>query len=139
MKTRTILGATASMVNNEPVTPPLYPFPGDEIIYPKRSDWSSFDTETDSYFALGKLPEEKNHVFNGESHSNSLRFVVRSPEKGSLAMLMNHGDMQHVLALALKGYLETVDEAVQSEAGDSRVSLKWLSNKVGKTPEEVFK
>lgn len=119
-------------------TPPGYPFPDDEILYPRQSDWSGFDLNTDSYFALGRLPEDHTHVFNDREHHNYLRFVIRTPEKGSAAMLCNHGDMQHLLALALRGALDTQSEVRTDPVDEPQVSLEWLAMMVGEDAGDIF-
>jgi hypothetical protein len=125
-------------MNSSNKMPPLYPFPDDEILYPRRSSWDDFDPETDSYFALGRIPEDKTHIFDGEEHENYLRLVIRTPEKGSMAMLANHGDMQALAAIGLRGMLNTQDDVLQDEAGQNQISTEWLANLIGERPEDIF-
>lgn len=118
--------------------PPAYPFPNDEILYPRRKSWGDFDLETDSYFALGRIPEDQSHVFNDREHRNYLRFVIRTPEKGSMAVLANHGDMQHLAVLSLLGTLETMDKVRTEPVDNPSISLEWLASMMGRDADEVF-
>lgn len=79
--------------------PPFYPFPNDEVLWWRNID--GFDPSSDSYFALGELPESDVRTFNGEKHTNPYRLVVRTPVRGSQAIYTNIGDMVSLFALAL--------------------------------------
>lgn len=81
--------------------PPFYPFPDDEILWHKKQD--GFDPNSDSYFALGRLPQPDERVFNGHKHFNPYRLVIRTPVRGSTAMYVNNGDLTNLVALGLKG------------------------------------
>ena len=82
-------------------SPPLYPFPDDEILWDRVP--ADFDPNSDSYFALAKLPADDTRVFNGVEHVNPYRLVIRTPLRGSFAMFVNQGDLASLLAIALAG------------------------------------
>lgn len=79
---------------------PLYPFPGDEILHPAGLP-DDFNPRADSYFALGELPEPDRRTFDGHEHVNPWRLVLRTPLRGSQALLVNDGDMTAFMAIAL--------------------------------------
>jgi hypothetical protein len=83
-------------------SPPLYPFPSDEILWASVNP-DDFNLDTDSYFALGELPETDVREFNGNVHENPYRLVIRTPVRGSSAMYANAADCSSLFALAMMG------------------------------------
>ncbi len=74
-----------------------YPWMSDEVIYQRGSIDS--DPETDSWIALAELDEELEIV----GHRNTHRLTLYSPVHGLTSHLVNAGDLEALMKLAIAG------------------------------------
>lgn len=100
--------------------PPAYPFESDELIASTTID-SEWEVGKDSYLSLSKLPEDELHEFNGRVHENTHRLVIHTPEKGSIAFLMNEKDLELLICVLLSGIDDTKGE----------FNLSWAARLLG--------
>lgn len=108
--------------------PPGYPFPEDEIIYCTTRDYDDFDSGEDSYFALARLPQPSEHIFDGTEHFNTHRLTMHTPEKGSVSFLMNHYDFENLIPMLVRGFLDSQEEVMAEEFEEPMMSLTWLED-----------
>lgn len=115
-------------------TPPVYPYPDDEVLWHSASD--GFTVGEDSYFALARLPEDDVRVFNGREHRNPYRLVIHTPVRGSFAMYVNLGDLQTLLAIATVG-ISADDSGMHGDEGEFILFDEWLEIYTGRDVEFV--
>lgn len=123
------------MPTNKAALPPVYPFPEDEILWWSGGD--GFTVGEDSYFAVARLDEEDTRVFNGRDHTNRHRLVIHTPVRGSVAMFINGGDLQAMLALATAG-LSDNDSGLHGSRGEFMLYDEWLEGYAGVDVEFIM-
>jgi hypothetical protein len=106
------------MTDKEPVKqePPGYPYPGEEIIYSSVRNAPNLDIGEDSWFAVSKMSEAQEHIFNGREHRNPYRFTIHSPVRGSTSMFIKRADASIIIQAMLSVMADHGKDGVNDEA-----------------------